>query len=294
MPSPYLDRDGLEYFYLKLRPVINSKADNALATTTANGLMSATDKAKLDGIGSGANQYTLPVASASTLGGIKVGTNLSINASTGVLSATDTTYSVFSTSENGLVPKASASGDTSKFLRGDGTWQAANNYSLPTASASVLGGIKVGTNLSISNGVLSATDTTYSPATTSNNGLMSAADKTKLDGLPTNATLASTYAKKSDITTLFSFKGSVASQSNLPTASASTLGHVYNVTDTGMNYVGIQDGSTYKWDAFGSVFSISDITNAQIDAIIEEYPMATTVGSNVEAMTTSEVNAILT
>ena len=35
----------------------------------------------------------------------------------------------------------------------------ANNYSLTTASSSVLGGIKVGTNLSIASGVLSSTDT---------------------------------------------------------------------------------------------------------------------------------------
>lgn len=34
----------------------------------------------------------------------------------------------------------------------------ANNYSLPTASASVLGGVKVGANLSISSGVLSANE----------------------------------------------------------------------------------------------------------------------------------------
>lgn len=58
-----------------------------------------------------------------------------------------------------------------------------NKYTLPTASASVLGGVKVGTNLSISNGVLSATDTTYSNATEEAAGLMSAADKTVLDGL---------------------------------------------------------------------------------------------------------------
>ena len=39
--------------------------------------------------------YTLPIASSSTLGGVKIGNNLSINGS-GVLSATDTntTYSV--------------------------------------------------------------------------------------------------------------------------------------------------------------------------------------------------------
>lgn len=39
------------------------------------GVMTAADKNKLDGISSGANKYTLPVASAIALGGIKVATN---------------------------------------------------------------------------------------------------------------------------------------------------------------------------------------------------------------------------
>lgn len=43
-------------------------ADNRM-----DGFMSKEDKVKLDGIASGANNYTLPVATASTLGGIKVG-----------------------------------------------------------------------------------------------------------------------------------------------------------------------------------------------------------------------------
>lgn len=50
------------------------------------------------------------------------GANVSINSSN-VISATDTTYDVFSTSADGLVPKASNTGDTGKFLRGDHTWQ---------------------------------------------------------------------------------------------------------------------------------------------------------------------------
>lgn len=50
-----------------------------LATTTSNGLMSATDKTKLDGIAENANNYTLPTASSSTKGGIKVGATLSIS-----------------------------------------------------------------------------------------------------------------------------------------------------------------------------------------------------------------------
>jgi len=46
-------------------------------------------KSKLDNIASSANNYSLPTANGSTLGGIKVGTNLSIDGS-GVLSSTDT------------------------------------------------------------------------------------------------------------------------------------------------------------------------------------------------------------
>lgn len=63
-----------------------------------------------------------------------------------------------------------------------------NNYTLPAATAGALGGVKVGTNLSISSeGVLSSKDTTYSAATTSAAGLMSSADKTKLNGVATSA-----------------------------------------------------------------------------------------------------------
>lgn len=43
----------------------------AQATSSADGLMAAADKEKLDGIQSGANRYTLPVASTATLGGVK-------------------------------------------------------------------------------------------------------------------------------------------------------------------------------------------------------------------------------
>lgn len=43
----------------------------AQATSSADGLLAAADKKKLDGIQSGANKYTLPVASTATLGGVK-------------------------------------------------------------------------------------------------------------------------------------------------------------------------------------------------------------------------------
>ncbi len=163
--------------------VINSalagKASTNLATSSSNGLMSSSDKSKLDGIATNANNYSLPTATSSTLGGVKVGTNLSI--SNGILSATNTTYGTASSSSNGLM----SSSDKSKL---DGIASSANKYSLPTASSSTLGGIKVGSNLSISNGVLSATNTTYGVATTSANGLMSSSDKSKLNGIASGAT----------------------------------------------------------------------------------------------------------
>lgn len=50
------------------------------ATDSSDGLMSNNDKAKLDGIAANANNYTLPVASATALGGIKLGSGLSASA----------------------------------------------------------------------------------------------------------------------------------------------------------------------------------------------------------------------
>jgi len=88
----------------------------------------------------------------------------------------------------------SVSGKTITYTKGDGSTGTITTqdtvYTLPTASSSTLGGVKVGTNLTISNGVLNAKDTTYSIATTSANGLMSATDKKKLDGFSDPVLLA--------------------------------------------------------------------------------------------------------
>ena len=51
-----------------------SKKTVSDATKTTHGLMSGADKTKLDGIAEGANNYELPVASATAIGGVKPGT----------------------------------------------------------------------------------------------------------------------------------------------------------------------------------------------------------------------------
>lgn len=74
---------------------------------------------------------------------------------------------------------------------------------------------------------------------------------------------ASTYALKSDITNMYKYKGSVATVSALP-ASDNTTGDVYNVEATGMNYA--WNGSA--WDALGEIFTITSISNGDIDTIV--------------------------
>jgi len=79
------------------------------ATQTTNGFMSSVDKAKLDGVAEGANNYVLPNASESVLGGVKQGANVSIT--DGVLSVASA-----STSVAGIVQLSSSTSSTSTSL----------------------------------------------------------------------------------------------------------------------------------------------------------------------------------
>lgn len=130
------------------------------------------EKTKLSGIAEGANKYTHPTYTAQKSGLYKVTVDATghVSAATAVakaditglgIPAQDTTYSNMTAAtasaagKAGLVP-APAAGKQASFLRGDGTW-------------------------------VVPTNTTYADATTSTHGLMSAADKTKLDGVATGA-----------------------------------------------------------------------------------------------------------
>lgn len=106
------------------------------ASTTASGHMSATDKAKLDGIATGANKYTHPT-----------------------------------TAGNKHIPSGGSSGQILRWSSsGTAVWDnAPSSYTLPAASATTLGGVKVGSGLSISSDVLSVSSP-LPTVTTSNNG----------------------------------------------------------------------------------------------------------------------------
>lgn len=119
------------------------------ATQSASGLMSAADKKKLDGIASGANAYSLPLASASARGGVKIGyaangKNYPVQLSNEQMyvnvpwTDTNTTYGLASTSANGLLAKLS--GNTSQFMRGDGAWATPPNTTYSPGSQLSLSG----------------------------------------------------------------------------------------------------------------------------------------------------------
>ena len=243
------------------------------ATQSAHGLMTATDKKKLDGIAEGANKYVHPTTSGNKHipSGGSSGQILRWSADgTAVWGADkDTTYSDFglpsasAAGKNGLVP-APPAGEDAMFLssnHGWVGWSILSNYQKDEINIEMLIANIHGDSQSLGSASLSS-------ATSSMAGVMSATDKAKLDALPTNATLSGTYAKKSEITNMYKYMGSVADASKLPTAGQRT-GDVYNI-ETATKYGGAGMNVAWNgsaWDPLGEIFKITAITNAEIDAI---------------------------
>ena len=178
----------------------------------------------------------------------------------------DTTYNDFtgSNGENagthGLVPAPAAGGDCD-VLCGNGEW-------VTPVVTSMQGPSNISYKLQFNPNSDAGVAFSVPHASSGHAGLMSTSEYSKLSALPTNADLESTYAKKSDITNMYRYKGSVADASKLPT-SGQTTGDVYNIEASsvyggaGMNVA--WNGSA--WDPLGEIFTITAITNAEIDSI---------------------------
>lgn len=112
----------------------------------------------------------------------------------------------------------------------------------------MLGGIKVGSNLTISNGVLSAVQgkVDLSPYAKTTDIASTYAKTADLSPYAKTADIASTYAKKTDISTAFRYRGSVDTYSALPTNGVA-VGDVYNVVaaDTANNKNPVTSGGVY-------------------------------------------------
>lgn len=71
---------------------LSTKVDKVAGKGLSTNDFTTEEKNKLDGIAAGANAYSLPIASATVLGGIKVGNNLTIDPKTGALSGVADTH----------------------------------------------------------------------------------------------------------------------------------------------------------------------------------------------------------
>lgn len=201
----------------KIADLLAGKVDKVNGKGLSTNDYTTAEKTKLNGIAANANNYILPTATGTVLGGVKSGSN--ITNTDGTLSLTkanvtaalgytppekDTTYSAFkgatasAAGGAGLVPAPAAGTQSAKYLRADGTWQTPPD-----------------------------TNTTYSDVTQSTHGLMTAADKKKLDAFGA----ASTYATTTYVGQQIAAAGHITRQivDTLPAASAAKENVIYMV-----------------------------------------------------------------
>ena len=162
-----------------------------------------------------------------------------------------------------------------------------------------------------STGSITTQDTTYSPATSATPGLMSSTDKTKLDSISAGAQVnvieaiqikdgavqtledkvctldLGAYAKKEDLSAVYRVKGSVSTVGGLPT-SGNTVGDVYNVSETGANYVWTEEG---VWDSLGAVYSVATSEADGLMSKDDKAALDNLVAGNVKIEVDSEISS---
>lgn len=152
-----LNVDGTDYVLYAPTPTTYNNA-----TTTQSGLMSSTDKSKLDGIRAGAD-------SVEWSGALSTGTNI------GTLKINDSSYNLYAPTAGESVAYDQATSTTLGLVK-IGYPESGKNYPVELNSSGQM----------FVNVPWTDTNTTYENATTSADGLMSSEDKTKLDSIPSD------------------------------------------------------------------------------------------------------------
>ncbi len=228
------------------------------ATTSQKGVIGITTGSNMTITG---GLLSVPDATASTAGVVRIGTGLSVSA--GLLSVPTATASVAGIVQIGsgiTVSAGTISVSTSTlattgvpgFVKvGTNLTVASGVISAPMATAGTLGVVKVGTGLTVSSGVISAN---VPVATTSTTGVVKIGSGLSVDGAG-NVTFAGTAATASTlglvkVGTGLSIDGAGSLSLSLPTATAGTVG-------------GVKIGSGVTIDGAGAItYSIPDASAA--------------------------------
>ena len=290
MAEAYLSQTGFTYFWGKLEGIL----DNKVETTDPRLTDARTPTAHTHGNISNDGKVTANAAMGegaallfTTADGTVTKANAAFTTGTTNFLREDGTFAAPPTvsqmtgatgeaaGTGGTVP-APAMGQQTYYLTGAGTWAAPNwltehpTISMGTddadtatpafgATFTAVGAIEKDANGHVTKVTTRTVTVPNAAATSSVAGLMAAADKAKLDAFQE----AANYALKSDITSVYKYKGSVENEAALP-GDENTVGDVYDVKDTGMNYA--WNGTA--WDPLGQKMEISAIPNGTIDTIM--------------------------
>nr|DAL08573.1 MAG TPA_asm: Head fiber protein [Caudoviricetes sp.] len=168
---------------------LGKKVDKVTGKGLSTNDYTTAEKDKLGGIEANANNYSLPVATSTALGGVKSGTDITVDTSGNVSVNDDSHNHVISnvdglqTALDGKVSTVTGKGlSTNDYTTAEKNKLAniaanANNYSLPVATSSVLGGVKSGTDITVdSSGNVSVNDDSHNHVISNVDGLQSALD----------------------------------------------------------------------------------------------------------------------
>lgn len=187
----------------------------------------AAEKAKLAGVAAGANNYVLPAPTASTIGGVKAGNNVTI-------------------SEDGTISAIQGKVDLSPYAK---TTDVNTALGKKADVATTLKGYGI-TDAKIAGGVITLGANTITPLT----------QHQSLAAYAKSADVENTYAKKADITTVYKYRGSVDTYADLP-VNGKAVGDVYNVVAADASH-GIKAGDNVVWNgnAWDNLSGVVDLS----------------------------------
>lgn len=254
--AQYLDENGLLYFWQKLKALLGAKVDKVSGKGLSTNDFTTAEKTKLNGIETGAEVNVLEGVTVN--GTVATITNKIAAVTTPTKTSDLTNDSGFITSAD--VPEGAAASTTTPKM--DGT------AAVGTETAFARGDHihpKDTSKANLASPTFTGTPKAPTAAKTTNTTQIAttAFVQSVVGDYLTTSSAESTYAKKTDISGAYIYKGSVEAVSNLP-STGNTTGDVYNVESSGMNYA--WNGS--DWDALGETFTITSITNAEIDTIV--------------------------
>ena len=200
--------------------------------------------------------HTLPAATSSTLGGVKIGSNITVNSGTISISKTNVTNAL------GYTPPTT---DT--------------KYTLPTASAWTLGGVKIGSNITENSGTISLTKANvtsalgYTPPTTDTKYTLPTGNASTAGGVKLSDSTSSTSSTSGGIAATPAAVKAAIAEAKL---AAWPIGSIY-----------MSVNSTSPANLFGGTWE--RIYETFLFAASSSYPAGSTGGEFTHKLTQSEL-----